>query len=226
MEPLNQLTKTSILDEQIFTELFDQEDEIYKAKLMISLEERAEELGVKTKFRTLLNAYKRVEKETKKKSSRHACLVENWTNFTGPYDRMQCKSWQASDEGIYLYNPNSGILDIVACYHPILPVERMKNLETGEERIKLAYKRNRRWNEIIVPKTMVTSANKIVALSGRGISVTSENAKFLVRYLADVENANDDAINVQYSSAKLGWIQGGFLPYDTEIVFDGDTRYG
>ena len=86
---------------------------------------------------------------------------------------MQCKSWQASDEGIYLYNPNSGILDIVACYHPILPVERMKNLETGEERIKLAYKRNRRWNEIIVPKTMVTSANKIVALSGRGISVTS-----------------------------------------------------
>lgn len=102
----------------------------------------------------------------------------------------------------------------------------MKNLETGEERIKLAYKRNRRWNEIIVPKTMVTSASKIVALSGRGISVTSENAKFLVRYLADVENANDDAINVQYSSAKLGWIQGGFLPYDTEIVFDGDTRYG
>ena len=226
MEPLNQLTKTSILDEQIFTELFDQEDEIYKAKLMISLEERAEELGVKTKFRTLLNAYKRVEKETKKKSSRHACLVENWTNFTGPYDRMQCKSWQASDEGIYLYNPNSGILDIVACYHPILPVERMKNLETGEERIKLAYKRNRRWNEIIVPKTMVTSASKIVALSGRGISVTSENAKFLVRYLADVENANDDVIHVQYSSAKLGWIRGGFLPYDTEIVFDGDTRYG
>lgn len=48
----------------------------------------------------------------------------------------------------------------------------MKNLETGEERIKLAYKRNNQWNEIIVPKTVVTSASKIVALSGRGISVT------------------------------------------------------
>lgn len=67
-----------------------------------------------------------------------------------------------------LYNPNTGITDIVACYHPILPVERMKNLETGEERIKLAYKRNNQWNEIIVPKTVVTSASKIVALSGRG----------------------------------------------------------
>ncbi len=225
MEPLNQLTKDSILEERIFVELFEQEDEIYKARLMLSLEERASELGVKTKFTRLLSAYKKVEKETRKNTSRHMSLVENWTNFSGPYDRMQCKSWQASDEGIYLYNPNTGITDIVACYHPILPVERMKNLETGEEQIRLAYKRNGRWDELIVPKTMVTSAGRIVALSGRGISVTSENAKFLVRYLADVENANDDAIRVQYSTSKLGWIQGGFMPYDTKIIFDGDIRY-
>lgn len=225
MEPLNQLTKDSILEERIFTELFDQEDEIYKARLMLSLEERSAELGVKTKFTKLLNAYKKVEKEIRKKSSRHMSLVENWTNFSGPYDRMQCKSWQASDEGIYLYNSNTGITDIVACYHPILPIERMKNLETGEEQIRLAYKRNGRWDELIVPKTMVTSASRIVALSGRGVSVTSENAKFLVRYLADVENANDNVIRVQYSTSKLGWIQGGFMPYDTKISFDGDIRY-
>lgn len=225
MEPLNNLDKKSILSEEVFTEIFEQEDEIYKARLMLSLEERAEELGVKTKFTKLLNAYKKVEKETRKQKTGSMCLVENWTNFEGPYQRMQCKSWIASDDGIYLYNPNTGITDIVACYHPILPIERMKNLETGEEQIKLAYKRSGHWDEIIVPKTMVTSASKIVALSGRGIAVTSENAKFLVRYLADVENANDDAINVQFSSSKVGWIRGGFLPYDTEIVFDGDGRF-
>lgn len=225
MEPLNRLDKVSILSESIFTEIFEEQDEIKKARLMLSLEERAEELGVKTKFTKLLNAYKKVEKETRKKEERHVSLVENWTNFEGPYDRMQCKSWIASDDGIYLYNPNTGITDIVACYHPILPVERMKNLETGEEQIKIAYKRSGRWDVIIVPKTVVTSASKIVALSGKGIAVTSENAKFLVRYLADVENANDAVINVQYSSSKLGWIRGGFLPYDTEIVFDGDGRF-
>lgn len=225
MEPLDQLTKDSILEERIFVELFEQEDEIYKARLMLSLEERAGELGVKTKFTRLLSAYRKVEKETRKNTGRHMSLVENWTNFSGPYDCMQCRSWQASDDGIYLYNPNTGITDIVACYHPILPIERMKNLETGEEQIRLAYKRNGRWDELIVPKTMVTSASRIVALSGRGISVTSENAKFLVRYLADVENANDDAIKVQYSTSKLGWIQGGFMPYDTKISFDGDIRY-
>lgn len=138
---------------------------------------------------------------------------------------MQCRSWIASDDGICLYNPQTGLTDILACYHPILPIERLKNLETGEEQIKLAYRRGGCWEELIVPKVMVTSASKIVSLSGRGVAVTSENAKFLVRYLADVENSNGDSIKVQYSSSKLGWIRGGFLPYDEEVVFDGDSRF-
>lgn len=231
MVPLNKLDADSILSDDVLTELFDQEDEIYKSRLMLSLIDRADALGVKKKFEELIKAYKRVERENRRRRREEEkkgpvrSLVNNWTNFDGPYDNMICKEWIASDDGIYLMNYNTGFTDILACYHPILPIERLKNLETGEEQIKLAYKRNNRWSEIIVPKTMITSANKIVALSGRGVSVTSENAKYLVRYLSDVENANDNYINVQYSSSKLGWIQGGFLPYDTEIIFDGDSRF-
>lgn len=223
--PLGELTKDSILSDEIFTEIFEQEDEIYKARLILSLQDRAAELGVKGKFEDLLKAYKKVERDTRQKQRRQPSLLENWTNFVGPYDNMQCKDWIASEDGIFLRNPQTGYMDILACYHPILPIERLKNLETGEEQLKLAYKRNGRWEELIIPKTMVTSASKIVALSGRGIAVTSENAKFLVRYLADVENANETSIKVQYSSSKLGWIGGGFMPYDTEIVFDGDSRF-
>ena len=80
MEPLNKVTKESILEEEVFTELFDQEDEIYKAKLMISLEERAQELGVKSKFTKLLNAYKRVERESRKSRSRVSSLIEYWNH--------------------------------------------------------------------------------------------------------------------------------------------------
>lgn len=225
MVPLGELTKDSILEEKIFTEVFEQEDEIYKARLILALEDRAVELGVKTKFGTLLKSYKKVYQEIRKKKERSVSLVENWTNFTGPYNRMQCRSWIASDDGICLYNPNTGLTDILACYHPILPIERLKNLETGEEQIKLAYKRSGIWEEMIVPKTVITSAAKIVSLSGRGIAVTSENAKYLVRYLADVENSNEEHIKVQYSSSKLGWVKGGFIPYDKEIVFDGDVRF-
>lgn len=228
MVPLNELTAETLLSNEVLTEVFDQEDELYRAELLASLGLKAAELKVKTEFREMVAAYKRVEKEMKRQEREKVkapCYLENWTNFNGPYDNMQCKEWLATETGICLRNPSTGYTDILACYHPILPIERLKNLETGEEQIKLAYKRNGRWEEIIVPKTMVTSANKIVSLSGRGIAVTSENAKYLVRYLADVENANEEHIAVQYSTSKLGWIRGGFLPYDTDIVFDGDARF-
>ena len=224
MKPFNSLDKNSILDEEVFVEIFNQEDEIKKARLILSLLDRAQELGVKTKFNNLLTAYKRVNEKVKRaEREKPIASLDRWTNFEGPYDNMYCGSWLASEDGVYAQN-NSQV-DAVACYHPILPVERMKNLETGEEQIKIAYKRNNRWDEIIVPKTMVTSASKIVLLSGRGISVTSENAKLLVKYLSDVENMNDSHIKVQYSTSKLGWIGKEFIPYDTSIVFDGDSRF-
>lgn len=221
---LEQLDKNSILAEEVFAELFNQEDEIIKARMTLQLEDRAAELGVKSKFTTLLNAYKKAQREIQRKEKERCSVsLDNWTNFEGPYDRMYCGSWIAREDGIYAQNSSN--IEAVACYHPILPIERLRNLETGEEQIKIAYKRNGIWTEIIVPKTLITSANKITALSGRGISVTSENAKLLVRYLSDVENMNEREIKVQYSSSKLGWLKGNFLPYDQDILFDGDSRF-
>jgi len=222
--PLKELTKETIMSEEVFDEIFSQKDEIQKARLIASLADRAAELKVRKNFENLVRVYTNAEK---KRAGNGISLVENWTNFTGgKYDRMKCRNWIAADDGIYMGNSNTSTMDILACYHPILPIERLKNLETGEEQIKLAYKRNNYWSEILVPKTMVTSANKVVALSGRGIAVTSENARHLVRYLSDVENSNEESIGVQYSSSKLGWVGDGFLPYDKDIVFDGDIRFG
>lgn len=59
-------------------------------------------------------------------------LVENFTNFTGKYDNMACGAWIASDSGITTMNKDYNN-EIIACYHPIMPIKRMKNLETGEE---------------------------------------------------------------------------------------------
>lgn len=229
MEPLGKLTAETILSDEVLTEVFDQEDELYKARLLLSLEDRADELGVKKKFQELVKAYRRVEREIKRREredkKQRVSILDNWTNFEGPYDRMRCKTWIASENGIYQYNPNPLAPDLLACYHPILPIERLKNLETGEEQIKLAYKRSSKWEEIIVPKVLITSASKIVSLSARGVAVTSENAKHLVRYLSDIENLNDEHIEVQYSTGKLGWLRGSFIPYDKDIIFDGDSQF-
>lgn len=224
MKPLNKLDKQTILADEIFDEIFDQEDEIARSRLILSLEDRAAELGVKRKFETLLKAFAKVRRETRARGGKKLSSgMDNYTCFDGPYENMYCGSWIAGEDGIYAQNMSN--VEQIACYHPILPIERLKNLETGEEQIRLAFKRSGRWEEIIVPKVMITSASKIVALSGRGVAVTSENAKLLVRYLSDVENRNTSRIGVQYSSSKLGWIKKEFLPYDTEITFDGDGRF-
>ena len=51
MEPLARLDSNSILAEDIFLEIFDQEDEITKARMILSLTDRAAELGVKEEVR-------------------------------------------------------------------------------------------------------------------------------------------------------------------------------
>lgn len=227
MKNIKDLDADEILSDEIFSYLMGQEDPITRTRMEINLKYHAKDLGVKTDFEELLKAYKKAEREMQQEERKKNSIsqVEGYTDFEsdGKYDNMLCGTWIANEDGIFAQN--SGLIDEIACYHPILPIERLKNLETGEEQLKLAYKRNGCWNEIIVPKTLVASASKIVALSARGIAVTSENAKLLVRYLADLENKNDNYINVQYSTGKLGWIKDDFIPYDQDIIFDGDARF-
>lgn len=226
MKLLKDYDADSILAEEVFTEIFDEQDKIQQARMILSLEDRAKELGVKTKFDSLIKAYQNVEKEMKRQQrEKPVTSLDNWTNFTGGgYENMYCGAWIATDDGIYAQNYQSAN-DIVACYHPILPVERLKNLETGEEQLVIAYKRNNVWREVKVPKDVISSATKIISLSKLGISVTSENAKYLVKYLSDVENLNDDHIKIQTSTSKLGWRKKDFIPYDQSIIFDGDNRF-
>ena len=77
----------------------------------------------------------------------------------------------------------------------------------------------------MVDKDITASANKIVALSNLGIAVTSENAKYMVRYLSDIENFNDDTIPTKISTSKMGWLNGEFMPYDDNVIFDGNDRF-
>ena len=76
------------------------------------------------------------------------------------------------------------------------------------------------------PERSVTSANKIVALfRKRDCGGRVKLQSFWCVICADVENMNEKYISVQYSSSKLGWVKKDFLPYDTGIIFDGDSRF-
>lgn len=222
MIDVDNLTAETILEDDVFKRILTSENEITKTKLIIAMSARAKELGVKTKFDMLLKAY---EKEFEKASELTPVPMNSnaLTDFAGPYSQMRCGNWICNDNGIRTMNAFGG--EVIACYHPLLPVQKLVNLETGKEKIKLAYKVFDDWEHIIVDKEMIASSNRIVQLAGHGIHATSENAKHLVRYLSDIEYMNLDIIEARKSSSKLGWTKGKFLPYDNEIVFDGEEKF-
>lgn len=223
MKPLEDYDKNSILDAAVFEEIFKEQDFVKRSLMTAQLSGRAKELRVKSEFDRIVNAYEQKEKQSGQKD---VTTLEHWTNFTGGgYDRMRCAQWIATDDGVRLYNNSSGTQDVVACRHPIMPIKRLRNLQTDEEQVTIAFKRNNKWSELTVPKTTITQASKICGLSAKSILVTSESAKYLVRYLADIEADNENEIPLLLSSSKLGWIGSSFLPYDTDILFDGNAKF-
>jgi len=207
-------------------------------ELKLRIEERARELRIKTYVSDQLKAaehqYLAEEKarlQEKAKTDWSKQSLDGITNFepdyTGKeYGNMYCGSWIATEDGVW--SQESSRANQTACYHPILPIKRMRNMETGEEQITLAFKRggvSGLWTEILVPKDMIANSRSITTLAKYGVSVTSETAKLLVRYLADVENYNDDKVILVQSSSKLGWHGSEFLPYDKKIVFDAELRF-
>lgn len=116
----------------------------------------------------------------------------------------------------------NGSLMVPVCSHPIMPSKRYIDIESGEESIDLSYKRDGRWNTITVEKTLISDAGKIVPLSGKGISVTSENARALVRYLSYVDDRNRAQIPIERISTHIGWVgEKEFVPYAPGISYGG-----
>lgn len=148
----------------------------------------------------------------------------NRTDFTGQELELDCGSWDATDIGIF--GTDKLGFPVTACYHPIMPVQRLVNIDSGIHKIKLAFSMGRRWSSIIEDRSTVSDSHAIIGLSRYGIAVNSENAKYLVRYLSEVEQMNYDLIPEVSSVGRLGWIDDyGFSPYTGELVFDGEEEY-
>ena len=226
MKPLNDYDKASIVSRELIEEIFEEEDEIERSYMIADCSLRAKDLGVLAIFKKLISERSKIQREINKAASRQGSFQQsqNMTDFAipsdKPYTNMLCGSWVANENGIVSYNVMG--LEQRACHHPILPVKRLRNIETGEEFIVLAYKRDYCWYEKNVSKEKIASVSEIVKLSKYGISVTSENAKHLIKYLNDVENMNTNEIELVTSTGKLGWHGNEFVPFDSNIVFDRD----
>mgnify|MGYP001307006237 CR=1 FL=1 len=181
------------------------------------ISEKAMEVGVKN-FRTLYKKY------TSLLNRHDDGFVNRTTNFEAQDVELDCGEWQADESGVTTINPFG--IEIVACNHPILPVQRLVNIDTGIEKLKIAFRKGKSWRYIIADKKVLASATSILQLADYGIAVNSENSKHLVKYLTDIEHLNYDRIEELNSVCRLGWIDNyGFSPYVENLVFDGDIAF-
>lgn len=138
-----------------------------------------------------------------------------------PVNLRQPEGWLYSDKGIAHIDEKKA-LPVTVCRTPIILTQRLKSLETGEEKIEVAFKRDGEWQKGIFPRSTIFTARGITQLADLGCTITSENSKHVVRFLERLESENIDIITKAESTSTFGWQPGGrFLPgFGKDIVID------
>ena len=193
------------------------ENKFQLMQVLTQMSQKASKVGIKN-LKSMFKAYQ---------ESLKGGVIDisfNSTNFEGQELQLDCGNWKCDDFGVT--GEDKYGFEFVACTHPIMPVQRLVNIDSNTEKLKIAYKKGWQWRNIIVDKKTLASNSSILQLADYGVAVNSENSRYLVRYLTDVESMNYDRIPELNSVGRLGWIKGcGFSPYVENLVFDGDAAF-
>jgi uncharacterized protein (DUF927 family) len=193
------------------------ENKFMLKQLLQKMKTKAGAVGVKC-FVALFDAYCQMQ------AKQQGVILENSTQFDGQELELFSGEYICDDLGVMIQDKYG--FENVVCRHPIMPIERLVNIDSGEERLKIAYKKGRFWRSLIAEKSVLASSNSILQLAASGVLVTSENAKSLSKYLFEIEDLNYDTIPEQKSVSRLGWVgEHGFSPYVDELVFDGENNF-
>lgn len=140
-----------------------------------------------------------------------------------PINLRQPEGWIYSEKGISAIDQKT-YTPVGVCRTPIILTQRLKSLETGDEKIEVAFKRDGQWQTAIYPRSTIFSSRSITTLADLGCTVTSENAKRVVSFLGALEAENIDLIPKNDATSTFGWQPGKrFLPgHDDGLTLDID----
>ena len=207
--------------DEVFYRIFEIDDNVERQKYIEALRNAAKTIKRALEFNNLLKQFQLDYIQRMRQTGKK-------TAFTDQPLELNCAEWTANDMGVKTvrYDKNMQQVPVVACSHPIMPVEILKNVDTSEERITLAYFKSASWQRITVDRSVCANTNKIVdVLSQYGIEVTSDNAKSLVRYISDCVGYNPVALEPKKSINRLGWVGAAFTPYEKDICYEGGMDY-
>lgn len=140
-----------------------------------------------------------------------------------PVNLRQPEGWIYSEKGISRIDEKK-YAPVMVCRTPIILTQRLRSMETGEEKMEVAFKRDNAWHKAIFPRSTIFTARGITQLADLGCTVTSENAKHVVSFLSALESENIDIIKRADSTGTFGWqTKNRFIPgFDDDIVLDID----
>lgn len=234
MKNAKKLEKSSFQNGDLYREFFDIESDLERQEVAVKVRERAKELGVTQIFDAMYRAaqqeYAKSEKALEAKNAQK--VGAQVTNFPSRevFGQFHCGDWTANASGISRYS-DKGIQ--TACPHVIYPTRILRNAETGKYKVELEFMVRGKLRKTIVPREIIASTSKILALADDSVQVTSKTAPYLVEYLSDMEALNGDVIKEYMSTSRLGWIdmteEDGtvtkrFLPYQEEVIFDNELN--
>lgn len=204
------------------------------------IEQKAKEIGktdLQRFFRKKAKEKKQMlknEAEKERKKEALASGVVGLTNFQNLPDDISNMyvgpEWSCSDDGIVYIPQNSSQLPATVCSHPVLATRIRRSITTGMEQVEIAYSKNNSWRKRVFDKSIIASNANITKLYDFGISVTSDNAKGMVKYLQNLidETEKAGAMPVTRTTQQLGWMgDKQFFPY-TEcdgLEFEKDDDY-
>ncbi|MDU2063765.1 MAG: DUF927 domain-containing protein [Sporomusaceae bacterium] len=91
-------------------------------------------------------------------------------------------------------------------YVPVLITERIYNIDSGQEKAVVAFKTHRgQWRQVVLPKSTVFDSKKVMCLTDSGLTINSEMARGLTKWLSALEATNAEKIPDKTGVAKLGW---------------------
>ena len=210
-------TLDDFLSERPYAWLYEQKDNKFLLQQLLNkMQAIAKDLKF-TGFMKTWNAY------VESKSPKATILGSNQTMFPKQPTQLECGQYIADEYGVSRINEMGAEVEVIS--HPLMPVKRVTNIETFEEKLEIAYCRGKDpWKTLTVSREQLASAQKIIGLSKQGVDVNSENAKEVVRYMSKLESLNYDALPRQDSVSHMGWLQDGqFMPYVSDVSYDGDN---
>ena len=122
----------------------------------------------------------------------------------------------------------SGIVHTALCAEPLVMKRRLENIDSGLEKVELAFYRNGRWKSLVAPRSSVFHKNAIVRYADSGLPATTENAEGVVRYLSAYEVTNTQVIPFTRSIDRVGWFGKEFYPCAVrgEVVYENEGADG